>query len=57
MLQPYLALLEAKRGFKQIYFDENKGDYIPVVSNENLAQCLGEAVITKKGNLEYIKDE
>jgi hypothetical protein len=57
MLQPYLALLEAKRGCKHICFDENKGGYIPIVSNENLAQCLGEAVITMKGNPEYIKDE
>ena len=30
----YLALLEAKRGFKHIHFDEKTGKHIPVVSNE-----------------------
>lgn len=50
MRHPYLALLEAKRAFKHIHFDEKTGSYTPAVSNENLAQYLGEAVITWKEN-------
>ena len=53
---PYLALLEAKRSFKDLRVDERTGNCIPVVSNENLAQWLGEAVITwkgKQGHLEH----
>ncbi|KAK1749577.1 hypothetical protein QBC47DRAFT_333388 [Echria macrotheca] len=51
---PYLALLEAKRAFKYIHVEERTGSYIPSVSNEHLAQYLGEAVITWKGNQEYL---
>ncbi|RSL57388.1 hypothetical protein CEP54_008328 [Fusarium duplospermum] len=50
MEHPYLALLEAKRAFKDIHFDERTESYHPIVSNENLAQYLGEAVITWKEN-------
>lgn len=57
MNHPYLALLEAKRAFKHIDFDQRTGKYIPTISNENLAQYLGEAVITWKGNQEFLQDE
>ncbi|UKZ82973.1 hypothetical protein TrVFT333_010774 [Trichoderma virens FT-333] len=50
MIHPYLALLEAKRAFQVIHLDEKTGIYHPVTSNEHLAQYLGEAVITWKGN-------
>ncbi|KAH7303706.1 hypothetical protein B0I35DRAFT_155857 [Stachybotrys elegans] len=55
--QPFLALLEAKRAFKYVRLDESTGNYIPVISNENLAQCLGEAIITKKGNPLFLKED
>jgi len=54
---PYLALLEAKRAFKSLYFDEKTERYIPVVSNESLAQYLGEAVITWKENRTLLPNE
>ncbi|KAK0736568.1 hypothetical protein B0T21DRAFT_367191 [Apiosordaria backusii] len=54
---PYLALLEAKRAFRYIRFEETTGSYIPCVSNEHLAQYLGEAVITWKGNQEYLGND
>jgi hypothetical protein len=41
----YLALLEAKRAFKYIHVDTRTGETKPIVSNETLAQCFGEAVI------------
>lgn len=46
---PYLALLEAKRSFKHIHIDE-RGNISPLMSNETVAQYLGEAVITWKAN-------
>ena len=52
-----LALIEAKRAFKHIYFDERTNSYEPVMSNEHLAQCFGEAVITWKGNHKLLGDE
>lgn len=57
MKHPFLALLEAKRAFKQIYFDEHNGKGQPIVSNETLAQCLGEAVVTWRANPEYFQQE
>jgi len=57
MHHPCIALVEAKRAFKKGYFSEKTGSYIPVTSNENLAQYLGEAVITWKGNPELFQDE
>ncbi|KAF5018790.1 hypothetical protein F66182_9208 [Fusarium sp. NRRL 66182] len=57
MRHPYLALLEAKRSFRHIHFDEKKKRYDPVVSNENLAQYLGEAVITWKENQKLLHHE
>jgi hypothetical protein len=57
MSNPYLALIEAKRAFKYIYFDESSESYTPIVSNDNLAQYLGEAVIAWKGNQDVLEDE
>ncbi|KAI0435842.1 hypothetical protein F4803DRAFT_276767 [Xylaria telfairii] len=54
MLHPYLALLEAKKAFKQ-YFEGKAGRYMPIVSNQTLAQYLGEAVITWKENQELLQ--
>jgi hypothetical protein len=53
----YLALLEAKRAFKHINFDEKTGKQIPIVSNENLPQYLGEAVITWRKHQERLQQE
>ena len=50
-------MLEAKRAFKHICFDERTESHIPIVSNEYLAQCLGEAVVAWKGNREFLKNE
>jgi len=50
MENPSIAIVEAKRVFKEFCFSEKTGDYIPLISNENLAQYVGEAVITWKGN-------
>lgn len=57
MDNPYLALLEAKRAFKYVQFDEIKGCQVPTVSNENLAQYLGEAIVARKGNPQHLQDE
>ena len=54
---PFLALIEAKKAFREIYFDENSESYEPVMSNEHLAQCFGEAVITWKGNRKSMGDK
>ncbi|KAK7398546.1 hypothetical protein QQX98_012068 [Neonectria punicea] len=56
MTSPHLALVEAKRAFSHLLFNEETGDCIPVVSNENLAQYLGEAVITWKANQDTLQD-
>lgn len=50
MIKPYLALIEAKRAFKYLDFDERTGKPKPVVSNETLAQYLAEAVISWRAN-------
>lgn len=52
-----LAIIEAKRAFKYLDFDDRQESYVPVVSNENLAQCLGEAIVTWKANPELLEDE
>jgi hypothetical protein len=54
---PYLALLEAKRVLKHIHFDEKTCSYMLTVSNENLAQYLGEAVIAWKENQKLLQNE
>lgn len=53
----YLALLEAKRAFRGIDFDEKREAYVPIVSDENVAQCLGEAVITWKANQDLLGNQ
>ncbi|KAJ5471928.1 hypothetical protein N7539_008497 [Penicillium diatomitis] len=57
MGHPYLAILEAKRAFKYIHSDDRTGDCKPVVSNETLAQYLGEAVITWRANRDLLGQE
>ncbi|KAL2753232.1 hypothetical protein ACRALDRAFT_1077621 [Sodiomyces alcalophilus JCM 7366] len=54
---PFLALLEAKRSFRDIRFDDetNKGN--PMISDETLAQYLGEAVITWRGRQDLLAHE
>lgn len=46
--EPYLALLEAKKAFESIRVDDKTGNHLSVVSNNNLAQYLGEAVVAWK---------
>lgn len=55
MGHPYLALLEAKKIFKVIRFDDKREAYNPIVSNEVLAQYLGEAVVAWKSNLKLLR--
>lgn len=57
MIHAHLALLEAKRAFKRIVINDKSGEVIPVVSNENLAQYLGEAVIVWKKYQKLLRDE
>ncbi len=56
MGHPFLALLEAKRSFQYIDYD-NKGYPRPVVSDSTVAQYLGEAVITWKANQKHFGRE
>jgi len=56
MGHPYLALLEAKRSFKYIHFNERTKDYNLVVSDDTLAQCLGEAIVVWKANRRLLRD-
>ncbi|CAM1501619.1 Fc.00g036030.m01.CDS01 [Cosmosporella sp. VM-42] len=53
---PYLALLESKRSFKEFTMNEANNSFMPVVSNESLAQLLGEAVAIWSHNPEFVKD-
>jgi hypothetical protein len=50
MHRPWLALPEAKRAFRHVAFSPDIGEYALVVTNENLAQYLGEAVIAWKAD-------
>ncbi|KAK3369568.1 hypothetical protein B0T24DRAFT_557611 [Lasiosphaeria ovina] len=54
MDHPYLAGIEAKRAFNRLDFDGRMTSYIPVISNENLAQYLGEAIIMYKANYDFL---
>ncbi|PLN82507.1 hypothetical protein BDW42DRAFT_200397 [Aspergillus taichungensis] len=47
---PTLAFLEAKKAFKTIHIDEQTRRVQPVVSNETLAQYLGEAIAAWRAN-------
>ncbi|KAJ9155544.1 hypothetical protein NKR23_g2112 [Pleurostoma richardsiae] len=51
----YLVLLEAKRKFQGIQFDDKSGRYKPIVPTDNLAQCLGEAVIAWKEHQQLLR--
>jgi len=53
----YIALLEAKKAFKRLHFDEDTQTYKPVVSNDTLAQYLGEAVVTWRANRTAVGDQ
>lgn len=46
---PFLALIEAKRAFQSLAYNDN-AQYEPIVSDRTLAQYLGETVITWKAN-------
>ena len=50
---PFLAILEAKRAFSDFVLDTKTNPPIPSISNETLAQLLGEAVITWKASPHY----
>ncbi|KAH8424799.1 uncharacterized protein LDX57_002542 [Aspergillus melleus] len=57
MRHPYLALLEAKKAFQSMNFDERTGKLMPVVSNNVLAPYLGEAVISWRADRKDLKHE
>ncbi|KAH8435049.1 uncharacterized protein LDX57_012678 [Aspergillus melleus] len=54
---PTLAFLEAKKAFKTIHIDERTGRAQPVVSNETLAQYLGEAIVAWRANQKLQKED
>lgn len=56
MDHPYLAGIEAKRAFKLLDFDNRTASSVPVISNENLAQYLGEAVVIWKAKQDFLPD-
>ena len=56
MDHPYLAGIEAERAFSRLGFDGRMASYIPAISNENLAQYLGEAIIMYKANSDILPD-
>jgi hypothetical protein len=51
-----LAISQAKHAFQGMNFDED-GRGEPIVTDETLAQYLGDAVITWKANPDHIQDE
>ncbi|KAK4075265.1 hypothetical protein Purlil1_12695 [Purpureocillium lilacinum] len=57
MTHPYIALLEAKRAFRHVQVNNITGETRPVVSNEVLAQCFGEAVVAWMANRRLIGQE
>lgn len=57
MGHPDLALLEAKRAFQSVHVDKVTGVIKPIVSNETMAQCFGEALITWKANRQRLRQE
>ncbi|KFA81330.1 hypothetical protein S40288_08312 [Stachybotrys chartarum IBT 40288] len=42
---PYVAIIEAKRTFQRLHIDDKSGEIRPIVTNETLAQCFGEATL------------
>ncbi|EFY95416.1 hypothetical protein X797_011015 [Metarhizium robertsii] len=53
LAHPYLALIEAKRA-KDIRIDPRTGRSSPVVSNDTIAQYLGEAVLAWRANRDLL---
>lgn len=53
----FLALIEAKKAFRYLRVDERTGALSPVVSDDTVAQYLGEAVVTWKENQMFLQDE
>ncbi|CAH0014517.1 unnamed protein product [Clonostachys rhizophaga] len=56
MGHPYCALFEAKRAPRNTYFDEKREEHVPLILNENLAQWLGEAIVTWKANMDVLQN-
>ncbi|RAL04870.1 uncharacterized protein BO80DRAFT_422102 [Aspergillus ibericus CBS 121593] len=54
---PYFALLEAKKAFKSMYIEERTGRSMPRVSNETLAQYLGEALVAWRANRDFLNQD
>lgn len=54
---PFLALIEAKRAFQSLAYNDNEAQHEPIVSDRTLAQYLGEAVITWKANQKLLGNE
>lgn len=57
MKHPSLALLEAKKAFKYMHFNEKSRNPKPVVSNATLAQYLGEALVSWRSSGEFMHQE
>lgn len=57
MLRPVIALLETKKAFKALHTDESTGKPKPIVSDETLAQYLGEALAAWRSNRKTIEQE
>ncbi|EFY84125.1 hypothetical protein MAC_09832 [Metarhizium acridum CQMa 102] len=53
LVHPYMALIEAKRA-KDIHIDPQTGRSSPVVSNNTIAQYLGEAVLAWRANRDVL---
>ncbi|PYI01211.1 hypothetical protein BO78DRAFT_464784 [Aspergillus sclerotiicarbonarius CBS 121057] len=54
---PYIALLEAKKAFKSMQIEQRTGRPVPRVSNETLAQYLGEALVAWRANRGVLKQD
>ncbi|KJZ76407.1 hypothetical protein HIM_04136 [Hirsutella minnesotensis 3608] len=54
MENPYFALIEAKRTFQRLHIDDKSGEIHPIVSNETLAQCFGEAIVAWTANRQLL---
>ena len=55
MDNPYLALIEAIIGFPLINTNKS-GEIFPIISDDNLAQYLGDAVVTWKENQDHLHE-
>lgn len=54
MSHPALALLETKKAFNAMHYDELNGKHGPLVPDENLAEYLGEALAVRRTNRRVI---